>query len=146
MIYGETIKTGFAQRLKELYPDVEVFKEKEDEKDLFPNFFILQLTLDTQEDRKDHYFETYYVNIRYREAADTSIVDKLQQKLDKMGQDMVRNIVYINVNGLPKKLRNCRYEKIDNVVHYFANVTVQVEKEKQLLPIMNEIKTKVNLI
>lgn len=145
MIYGETIKTAFAQRLSELFPDVAIFKEEEDQTATFPNFFILQLTLSSEEDRKDHYWLTYYVTIRYREAADINTVSKLEQKLDKMGADMIINLVDIPINDRPHKLRNCNTEKVDGVLHFFANVTVQVTKEK-IEPIMLEMTQNVNLI
>lgn len=146
MIYGETIKTAFAQRLAELFPDVSIFKEEEDQANEFPNFFILQLTMSTEEDRKDHYFITYYVNIRYREAADINTVQKLEQKLDKVGADLIINLVDIPINGKPVKLRNCNYEKIDGVLQFFANVTVQVVKEPEIYPKFDKLKLNTNLV
>ena len=140
MIYGETIKTAFAIRLLELFPDVKVYKEKEDEQDVFPNFFILQLTVNSQEDRKDHYWLTYYVTIRYRQVADINTDARLQQKLDDVASEMMINLVDIPINGKPVKLRNCNCEKVDGVLHFFANVTVQVAKEKENYQTMKDIK------
>lgn len=145
MIYGETIKTAFATRLLELFPNVKIYKEKEDEQDEFPNFFILQLTLNSEEDRKDHYWLTYYVTIRYRQVADITTEPKLQQKLDDIGSEMIINLVDIPINGKPIKLRNCNYEKVDGVLHFFANVTVQVVKEKQRYPIMREVEQNIGI-
>lgn len=145
MIYGETIKTAIAQRLSELFPNVAVYKEEETEQSSFPNFYILQLTLSSQEDRRNHYFLTYYLTIRYREAADINTVNKLQQKLDKMGADMIINLVDIPINGKPVKLRNCNYEKVDGVVHFFANVMLQVVKEPPLEAIMQELEQRVEI-
>lgn len=146
MIYGETIKTAFATRLLELFPDVKVYKEKEDEQDIFPNFFILQLTLNSEEDRKDHYWLTYYVTVRYRQVADINTEPKLQQKLDDIASEMIINLVDIPINGKPVKLRNCNCEKVDGVLHFFANVTVQVVKEKPQYPIMREVQKKIDTI
>lgn len=146
MIYGETIKTAFATRLLELFPDVKVYKEKEDEQDIFPNFFILQLTLNSEEDRKDHYWLTYYVTVRYRQVADINTEPKLQQKLDDIASEMIINLVDIPINGKPVKLRNCNCEKVDGVLHFFANVTVQVVKEKPQYPLMREVQTKIDTI
>ena len=146
MIYGETIKSAFATRLLELFPDVKVYKEKEDEQDIFPNFFILQLTLNSQEDRKDHYWLTYYVTVRYRQVADINTEPKLQQKLDDIASEMIINLVDIPINEKPVKLRNCNCEKVDGVLHFFANVTVQVVKEKPQYPILRELQTKIDTI
>lgn len=146
MIYGETIKTAFAQRLMELFPNVSVYKEKEDETDNFPNFFILLLTLNSEEDRQDHYFHTYYVTIRYRQVADINTEEKLQQKLDKMGVDLITNLVDIPINGKPIKLRNCNCEKIDGVLHFFANVRVQIVKEKPIYEKMRDVKQEINIV
>lgn len=146
MIYGETIKTAFAQRLSELFPNVAIFKEEEDQTSTFPNFFILQLTLSSEEDRKDHYWLTYYVTIRYREAADINTVSKLEQKLDKMAAEMTINLVDIPINGRPHKLRNCNCEKVDGVLHFFANVTLQIAKEPEIYPKLNNLEIKTNLV
>lgn len=145
MIYGETIKSAFATRLNELFPNVAIYKEKEDGADKFPNFFILQLTLNSQEDRKDHYWLTYYVTIRYREVADINTEPKLQQKLDKIGSEMIINLVDIPINGKPFKLKNCNCEKVDGVLHFFANVTVQVVKQKPEEPLMRVLEQKINI-
>ena len=145
-IYGETIKTAFAQRLTELYPTIAIYKEKEDNEDsTFPNFYILQLTINSQEDRKDHYFQEYYMTIRYREVADVAIEEKIEQKLDRMSNSLITNLVDIPVNGKPIKLRNCRTEKIDGVLHFFANVRVQVVKEKELLPKMFSLQEDITM-
>lgn len=146
MIYGETIKSAFAIRLAELFPEIAIFKEKEEETSKFPNFFILQLTLNSQEDRKDHYWLTYYVTIRYREVADINTEPKLQQKLDKIGSEMIMNLVDIPINEKPIKLRNCNYEKVDGVLHFFANVTIQVVKEKEKEPLMNKLEKNIGIV
>lgn len=146
LIYGETIKNAFAQKLSELYPDVVIFKEEEDQTAQFPNFFVLQLNASSQENRKDHYFITYFMTIRYRVAADINTVNKLEQKLDKMGSDMLINLVDIPLFNRPHKLKNCNYEKIDGVLHFFANVTIQTVKAKEPEPIMNKLDLHTTII
>lgn len=146
MIYGESVKAGFVERLSSLFPNIPIFKEKEDETDQFPNFFILQLNLNTEEDRKDHYFLTYFMTIRYRQAADINQVTKLQQKLDDVGTSMIVNLVDIPIDNKTFKLKSRYYEKIDGVVHFFANVTVQVAKEKMIYPKLNEMKLETKLV
>ena len=145
MIYGETIKSAFATRLAELFPNVAIYKEKEEEATKFPNFFILQLTLNSQEDRKDHYWLTYYVTIRYREVADINTEPKLQQKLDKVGSEMIINLVDIPINNKPFKLKNCNCEKVDGVLHFFANVTVQVVKEPPQEALMRKLEGNIDI-
>ena len=145
-IYGETIKNGFAEKLTELYPTIAIYKEIEDNEEVtFPNFFILQLTLDSEEDRKDHYFHNYYVTVRYREVADVALEDRIEQKLDKVSNNLITNLVEIPINNKPVKLRNCRTEKVDGVLHFFANVRVQVAKEKELQPKMASIEENIQV-
>lgn len=146
MIYSETVKSAFAQRLAELFPEVAIYKEKEDEADAFPNFFILLLTLTSTEDRKDHYWHNYFITIRYRQVADINTELKLQQKLDKIGIDLITNLVDIPIDGKPIKLKNCNIEKVDGVLHFFANVTIQVVKEKEKYEKFQQLQQNINLV
>ena len=128
-IYGETIKNAIFGKLKELFPDVTVYKEQITIPE-FPNFFINQLNVSTVEDRKDRYFITYLMNIRYRQVGDITTEAKLEQKLDDIGNDLIINFCDIEIGGRPRKITEAYYEKVDGVLHFSCKVKLQVEKEK----------------
>ena len=141
-VTGETIKNAIIRKLIELYPDVTVYKEEQTELE-FPHIFILQLNVSTEEDRRNHYFQTYIINLRYRQVADVETEPKIEQKLDNMGIDMITNFVEITIDNRPYKIRQAYYEKVDKVLHFSCQVKVQVEKEPETGIKMQELDEKV---
>lgn len=128
-LYGETIKNAIFGKLKELFPSVAVYKEQITLPE-FPNFFINQLNVSTVEDRKDRYFITYLMNIRYRQVGDISTEPKLEQRLDDVGINLIINFTDIEIGGKPRKIIESYYEKVDGVLHFSCKVKLQVEKEQ----------------
>lgn len=126
---GETIKNAIARELNALFPDIAVYKEEQTNPYDFPHFFILQLSANTTEDRKDHYFQTYLYNVRYRQVADVETEARIEQKLDNVGLKLITKFTTITLNSIPYKIRQANYEKVDKVVHFTFQVRVQVEKE-----------------
>ena len=127
---GETIKNAIARELSILYPDIAVYKEEQTTPFDFPHFFILQLNVASTEDRKDRYFITYIMNLRYRQVADVELEPRIEQELDSMGVDLITNFVKVTIDNKPYKLKERYYEKVDKVLHFSCQVKVQVEKEK----------------
>lgn len=128
---GETIKNAIARELNRIFPEIAVYKEEQSTPYDFPNFFILQLSANTTEDRKDHYFQTYLYNVRYRHVADVETEPRIEQNLDKVGQKLITEFTTITLDNRPYKIRQANYEKVDKIVHFTFQVRVQVEKEKQ---------------
>lgn len=143
-IYGETIKNAIFGKLTELFPNVTVYKEQITVP-TFPNFFINQLNVSTVEDRKDKYFITYLMNIRYRQVGDVATEAKLEQKLDDVGNDLIINFTNIEIGGRPKKITDAYYEKVDGVLHFSCKIKLQVEKEKIEQTKMENIEINTNL-
>ena len=127
---SETIKNAVFGELQEIFPNIAVYKEQST-LPKFPHFFINQLNLSTSQDRKDHYFQTYLMNIRYRQVADPSNEAKIEQELDEIGHRMIEDFVKIQLNNRPHKIREAYYEKVDGVLHFSCQIRVQVEKQKQ---------------
>lgn len=142
---GETIKNAIARELNEIFPEIAVYKEEQSTPYDFPNFFILQLSANTTEDRKDHYFQTYLYNIRYRHVADVETEPRIEQSLDKVGLQLITNFTTITLDNRPYKIRQANYEKVDKVVHFTFQVRVQVEKEKQEKVKMMRLEENTNL-
>lgn len=142
---GETIKNAIARELNEIFPEIAVYKEEQSNPYDFPNFFILQLSANTSEDRKDHYFQTYLYNIRYRHVADVETEPRIEQNLDKVGLQLITNFTTITLDNRPYKIRQANYEKVDKVVHFTFQVRVQVEKEKTAGVPMRKLEQNTNI-
>lgn len=129
VLSGETIKNAIARELNDVFPDISVYKEEQTTPYSFPHFFILQLSVNTSEDRKDHYFQTYLYNVRYRQVADVETDPRIEQNLDRVGQSLITNFTKVTLDNRPYKIKEASYEKVDKVVHFTFQVRVQVEKE-----------------
>ena len=144
-LQGETIKNAIATELNRLFPNISVYKEEQTNPYNFPNFFILQLSMNSQEDRKDHYFETYLYEIRYRQIADVELEPKIEQKLDNVGNTLINEFKSVIFDSRPYKIRQANYEKVDKVGHFTFQVTVQTEKQKELQPLMRKLEENIDL-
>lgn len=142
---GETIKNAISRELNRIFPDIAAYKEEQSTPYDFPNFFILQLSANTTEDRKDHYFQTYLYNIRYRHVADVETEPRIEQSLDRVGLDLITNFTTITLDNRPYKIRQANYEKVDKVVHFTFQVRVQVEKEKTAGVPMRKLEQNTNI-
>lgn len=129
-ILGETIKNAVFGKLQEIFPNITVYKEQVTLPD-FPHFFINQLNLSTSEDRKNHYFQTYLMNIRYRQVADVSNEARIEQELDEIGHKLIEEFVDVQLNNRPCKIKEAYYEKVDGVLHFSCQIKIQVEKQKE---------------
>lgn len=129
-ITGETVKNAIIKKLLELYPDVSAYKEEQINLD-FPHFFVYQLNVQTVEDRRNHYFQTYIINIRYRQVADVETEPKIEQKLENMGIDLLTNFVDITIDNRIYKIKEAYYEKVDKVLHFSCQVKLQLEKDAE---------------
>lgn len=135
-ILGETVKVELVKELVTNFPNVETYKEKNDDPN-FPNFFVLLLELNKERIINDYYSLEYFFTIRYRQIADINLDPKLQDNLDDMALDMMYHLRSIEINGLRLPLYESRYEKVDGVLHYFCNVKLrvsyaQLERAKQM--------------
>lgn len=142
---GETIKNSIARELGKIFPDIAVYKEEQSNPYQFPNFFVLQLSANTVEDRKDHYFQTFLYEVRYRHVADVELEPKIEQRLDNVGLKLITEFNRLTIDNRPYRIQNANYEKVDKVVHFTFQVRVQVEKEKEEKVKMLEVKQNTNI-
>ena len=128
---GESIKTGLRIELLKLFTGATVYTEQiGDSVAVYPHFFVNQLTLSAQEDRRDHWFLQYLINLRYRVAAEPFLDRNLNQKLDAVGLQLLE-IKWITIGPYRERLLNPRCEKVDGVLHFFTNFNVQATKEEE---------------
>lgn len=130
ILLGETIKNSIARELNRIFPDIAVYKEEQTNPYNFPNFFVLQLSINSIEDRKDHYFQTFLYEIRYRHIADVELEPQIERYLDSVGLQLTTELNRVIIDERPYRILQANYEKVDKVGHFTFQIRVQVEKEK----------------
>ena len=128
-ILGESVKSGVAIELLKAFPTIIPYREQITEP-AFPHFFIEQLTMSANEERKRKWWLNYLITIRYRVAADIALVRNLQADLDSMSLGLLAELQTINLGRFTIPFRSPRTEKSDGVLFYFANFQFQVSKEE----------------
>ncbi|MDR2560073.1 MAG: hypothetical protein LBC86_11125 [Oscillospiraceae bacterium] len=133
-IVGESVKSALGQQIMRVFPGVTWYKEQITNL-RFPHFFVLQLALQSDEERKGYWWMQYLVNIRYRHVSDPTTMSTIQEALDGVALKMLTEFNTIMWDNIPVRIINPRYEKIDGVLQYFCNIRVQITKAR-----MEEIK------
>jgi len=141
-----SVTSGLVIALGEAFPGVMRFRETAPVQLLtYPHFFVNQLTLDIQPERRNHWMVSYFVTIRYHVAADPSSVNLLQQQLDDISIRMLSDLEYITWNGMPVRLTGRRTEKVDGVLHFFCNISVMATKPVELGPLQEQIESDIKI-
>ena len=123
LIDSEDVKQAIVQKLLELFPDIAVYKEAKTNI-VYPHFFVYQITLSDEEERKNYHLLSYSMEIRYRVASDSSTDLKLEQNLDNMGLKLLQGFNIIDFEEEKIRCKNKRYEKVDGVLHFFFTVDI----------------------
>ena len=123
---SEEVKNAVAARLLELAPGTSVYKEAVTAPK-YPHFFVHQVSLADEEQRKNHHILTYSFDLRYRVASDPSTDLRLEQKLDEMGLRLTAGLNIINCNDIKIRIEDKNYKKQDGVLHFFGKVNLQAE-------------------
>ncbi|MGL5514686.1 MAG: phage tail terminator family protein [Sporomusa sp.] len=136
-----SVTSGLVIALGDVFPGVARYRETVPAQFLvYPYIFIHQLTLDSQTERRNHWMLSYLVNIRYHVAADPSLITgSLQQQLDDVSIQMMSDLTHITWDGIPVELRNRRTEKVDGILHFFANISVMATKAIEPDPLQESI-------
>ena len=137
-VKSEDVKQAITSRLIELFPGVNVYKEANSTV-RYPHFFVSQINLSDEEERKNYHILTYSMDIRYRVASDPSTDLKLQQKLDSMSYSLLKgfNIIPLNDDNLIR-VSEKNTEKVDGVLHFFCTLKLVVKN------VSDETKDKLN--
>lgn len=123
LIDSEDVKQAIVQKLLELFPDITVYKEAKTNI-VYPHFFVYQITLSAEEERKNYHLLSYSMEIRYRVASDSSTDLKLEQNLDSMGLKLLQGFNIIDFEEEKIRCKDKRYEKVDGVLHFFFTVDI----------------------
>lgn len=144
-IIGETVKSATSVKLGEIFGENTKRYKEAIAKMEYPNFFIHQLSANIREDTRNRWFIDYLINIRYRYKKDTSNINDLEQKLDEIAIKLMTGFTEIQLER-PVNVRNARYEKVDGVLHFFFNVSIQVQKQLQEEPKLEKLNIKEEVV
>ena len=142
LITGELIKNSVAGELINKFPGVTVYKEAMTNP-VYPHFFVNQVVLIGEEERKDRFDLSYSMNVRYHSASDPSTDLRLEQNLDAVA---IQFMEAFNIIGIGDGLIRCvdkGTEKVDGVLHLNFNINLQARKIKEEPVKQNELEVKV---
>lgn len=125
-ITGELIKQSIISELLRMFPEVSVYKEAKTSLS-YPHFFIYQISLSDEQERKNYHILTYSMDIRYRVASDSSTDLKLQQNLDSVGIKLLNSFNVISCGDEFIRCENKSIEKEDGVLHFMFNIRIMVK-------------------
>lgn len=128
-LHSEDVKESIIKRLLEIAPDVEVYKEAVTNPK-YPHFFIHQINVNDEEERKDYHLLTYSMDIRYRTVSDPSTDLKLNQNLSDMGLKLLTNFNIIDFDESKIRCEDKSIEVQDGILHFFTILSTLVKLDK----------------
>lgn len=144
-LHSEDVKEAIIKRLLEIAPDVEVYKEAVSNPK-YPHFFVHQINVTDEEERKDYHLLSYSMDIRYRIVSDPSTDLRLNQNLSDMGLKLLTNFNIIDFNNGEIRCSDKSIEIQDGVLHFFTNIRIMSklintnEKNIKLNHLSTEVK------
>jgi len=144
-LIATSVTSALGIRLREIFPGITWYRETVPAQMLvYPHWFVNQLTLDIQPERRNHWIIGYFATMRYHVAADpASVVGSLQQQLDDASIKLLSELEAIYWNGIPVKISNLRTEKIDGTLHCFCNITIMATKPIEIEPLQETLETNI---
>ena len=131
-ITGESIKGAIGRELRVIIPEATLYREAiTNVANLrFPHIFTNQLSIGSYEERRGYYWLTYLVNLRYRHVSDPITSSTLQENLDRVGLLLTAGLQRIRIGEVIIPIKEARYEKVDGVLQFFCNITIQITQEQ----------------
>lgn len=129
MLIGEVIRSAIVVKLRELFPDITVYKEKIEQGIRYPHFFILPLNTTYEKELGLRGWVYYQVNIRYRPTQD---FNSKYSDLEQVGTDLMWALDTIAVAGYPLRGRDMNYQIVDGVLQFFINFRMRIKQEQEI--------------
>lgn len=129
MLIGEGIRSAIAAKLKSIFLDVIVYKEKIEQGVRYPHFFILPINTSRERDLGPRGWIYYQVNIRYRLPQD---FNSKYGELEQMGTDLMWALDTITVAGFQLRGRDMNYQIVDGVLQFFINFRMRIKQEQEM--------------
>lgn len=126
MIESEDVKQAIAERLLELFPEVNVYKEAKTNI-LYPHFFVYQINLMIEDERKNRFILYYMMEIRYRVAPDPSTDLTLQRDLDEIALKLLQGFDIIDMEDEKVRCTDKSIEKSDGVLLFTMTIPIMVK-------------------
>lgn len=144
-ITGELIKQSIISELLRMFPEVSVYKEAKTSLS-YPHFFIYQISLSDEQERKNYHILTYSMDLRYRVASDPSTDLKLQQNLDSVALKLLNSFNIISCRNEFIRCENKSIEKENGVLHFMFDIRIMVknvsdEENNKFNKLKVEVKT-----
>lgn len=128
-LHSEDVKEAIIKRLLEIAPDVEVYKEATTNVK-YPHFFVHQINVTDEEERKDYHLLSYSMDIRYRTVSDPSTDLRLNQNLAEMGMKLLVNFNTIDFEDSKIRCKDKSIENQDGVLHFFTTLQILAKLDK----------------
>lgn len=126
---GDDVKTATVRRLLEAFPGIAVYKEAVS-KPSYPHFFVRQINLSDEMDRRGVHLLTYSMNVRYRAASDSSTVPNLEQALDDIGLRLSECLNLLDFGNVKIRCVEKSAEKEDGVLQFFFSAVAMAFEKK----------------
>ena len=127
-IIGETIKSATSLKLGQIFNNPKRYKENITRQE-YPNFHIVQVNVVATPTTRGRLQLDYLMNIQYRVAENTELINNLQQHLDEVGFKLCSELTELDLER-PTPTKNRNYQKADGVLQMFFDITVFVTPEK----------------
>lgn len=146
-IIGESVKDAVIRELVRLFPNPPYFVYSETISPVnlrFPHFFVFQLSVNAEEERKDYWWIDYLINIRYRHVDNPQIFGtNIEKALDDVSFELMSGLDTINWFGTRHKVKMSRAnEKIDGVLQCFYNVRIHAQRPKEEVALQMSLQLK----
>lgn len=140
MITSDSIIKSISKKLLISFPNIEVYKEAQSTPK-YPHFFVNQINVQDEEERKNYHILTYSIVIRYRIKSDPSTDLSLQTDLDDMGFKLLYFFDLLDFNGSKVRCTNKSIEKVNGVLFFSFNIDLPVYNKSEIESIkMNKLK------
>lgn len=127
IVTSETIKNAIVMQILREMPDVNIYKESTATPQ-YPHCVVNIINVGCQEERKGYYLLTYNIMLQYREVADASASNRLQQALDKATLELMIGFDLIPVADTYVRCVEKSAEKVDGVLYFSFNIQLLVNK------------------
>lgn len=127
MLEGEDVKQAVVETLLSTFPGIPVYKESSSNV-VYPHFFVYQIIVLDQEERKNVHLLDYYMEIRYRVKSDPSTDLTLERDLDNIGLKLLQSFDIIDLEGEKVRCIEKSTSKTDGILHFFFTIRMMVKK------------------
>lgn len=126
-IEGEDVKQAVVERLLEVFPNITVYKEASSTPE-YPHFFVYQIIILDDEERKDYHILNYSMEVRYRVKSDPSTDLTLERDLDNIGLKLLQSFNIIDLEDEKVRCFDKTISKEDGVLHFLFTIRIMAKK------------------